>query len=101
MTHAVLIAATAARRCRPTVGESRPSTAMTNALARLHAMSSPTRIHNGVGEIRCARCSQGMARIATGPDAKTRSDAPISLQTPLILLTEGVSGPVPDNLTGD
>src|SRR5262249_16521649 len=99
MTHAVLNAATAARRLRPHTGGSRPSIAMTLAFAMLHARSSVIMSHSGVGERRCARCNHGMARIAAGPAAKMTRDAPITRQTPLILLTEFVSGRLRSNLT--
>src|SRR3954453_461513 len=99
MTHAVLIAATAARRFRPQIGGSLPSIVMTSAFEMLHASRRPIRSHSGVGEMRCARCSHGMARMAAGPAAKMRRDAPTNLQAPLTLLTGDVSGRASDNLT--
>jgi hypothetical protein len=98
-THAVLIAATAARSWSPKRGGSRLSIVITIAFAMLHAANSATSSHSGVAAMRCARCNHGIARIAAGPDAKTRRDAPISRQEPLILLTEDLSGPAADNLT--
>src|SRR6185369_18030200 len=86
-THAVLIAATAARRCSPKPGDNLPSIEITIALHTLQAASSTTMIHSGVFEMRWARWTQGTATIAAGPDAKTRRDAPITFQAPLILLT--------------
>ena len=74
---------------------------MTHALVMLHAASSAMSNQSGVGEMRCARCNQGIAMIAAGPAAKMRRDAPMTFQAPLILLTECVSGGLAANLTGE
>src|SRR5436853_1430046 len=99
MTHAVLIAATAERSCNPHAGDSRPSTAITNAFETLQATSNEMMSHSGVGAIRLARCSHGIAIAATGPAAKMRRDAPTSRHPPSFLRTGDLSGAPAVNLT--
>jgi hypothetical protein len=71
---------------------------MTSAFERLQETSNAIRSQSGVDAIRCARCSQGTAIRAAGPDAKTTRDAPRSRRPPPFRFTRDVSGAAPNNL---
>ena len=99
-THAVLIAATAARRCRPHIGRSRPSIAMTSALEMLHATSNPNEEPERRLRDEMRALQPGDREDRRGSGREDEKGCPNDLPGAVILLTECVSGRSAVNLTG-